>query len=144
MQLLNDVARGFPGTPQALIALQTKLKVETDRNNLHAIDPVTKVDGPAYIATLRTIIEQFPDPPQSSIARNRLAIGFEDLDRWADAATVREEMASRNENPNENYFKLGELYERRLRNRPKAMENYAKVPSESPRYNDAQRRLKAR
>ena len=144
MQLLNDVIRGYPSSTQALIALQTKLKFQTEHDNLRAIDPVTKIDGPAYIATLRTIIEQFPDPPQAPVARNRLALAFEDLDRWADAAAVREEMASRNENPLENYFKLGELYERRLRNRGKAMENYAKVPPTSPRYNDAQRKLKAK
>jgi outer membrane protein assembly factor BamD (BamD/ComL family) len=144
LQLLNDVAHQYPGTPQAQMALQTKLRVESERKNLRAIDPVTKADGPAYIATLRTIIEQFPDQPQAMIARNRLSLAFVDLDRWKDAATVLEEMAAKNENPNETYFRLGEIYERRLNNRPKAMENYGKVPSGSPRYNDAQRKLKAR
>jgi serine/threonine protein kinase/TolA-binding protein len=144
LQLLNDVARDYPGSPQAQSALQTKLRIETDRDNLRAIDPVTKIDGPAYVATLRTIIEQFPDAPQAMIARNRLALAFADLNRWPDAAAVLEEMAAKNENPNETYFRLAEIYERRLKNRPKAMENYAKVPSTSTRYNDAQRRLKGR
>ena len=142
MQLLGEVAREFPGTPQAQIALLQKLRIEQERRQLRAIDPVTKTDGPAFIATLRMIIEQFPDSPQSAIARNRLALAFEDLDRWRDAATVREEMAAKNENPNENYFKLAELYERRLNDRGKAMEWFGKVPSTSPRYQDAQRKLK--
>ena len=144
LQLLGEVAREFPGTPQALIALQRKLQVETERRNLRAIDPVTKTDGPAFIATLRMIIEQFPDAPQSAMARNRLAVAFEDLDRWRDAATVREEMAAKNENPNENYFKLGELFERRdrLNDRARALEWYGRVPSGTPRYAEAQRKLK--
>ena len=144
LQLLNDVAHQYPGSPQAQMALQTKLRVETERKNLRAIDPVTKTEGPAYIATLRTIIEQFPDQPQAMIARNRLALGFAELNRWADAAAVLEQMAEKNENPNETYFRLAEIYERRLNNRDKAMENYAKVPQGSPRYNDAQRKLKER
>ena len=144
LELLTEVARQYPGTPQAQVALQTKLKVESDRRNLRAIDPVTKTEGPAFIATLRMIIEQFPNTPQAMIMRNRLSLAFADLDRWNDAATVLEEMAAKNENPNETYFRLAEIYERRLKNRDKAMENYAKVPQESPRYNDAQRKLKER
>ena len=53
LQLLNDVARDFPGTPQAQLALQNKLRIETERRDLRAIDPVTKQEGPAVIATLR-------------------------------------------------------------------------------------------
>jgi serine/threonine protein kinase/TolA-binding protein len=142
LQLLNDVVREYPGSPQAQAALQTKLRVETERKNIRAIDPVTKTEGPAYIATLRTIIEQFADQPQAMIARNRLSLALADLDRWNDAAAVLEEMGAKNENPNETAFRLAEIYERRLRNRDKAMEWYAKVPSSSPRYNDAQRKLK--
>ena len=126
------------------MALQTKLRVETDRKNLRAVDPVTKTEGPAYIATLRTIIDQFQNTPQAMIARNRLALAFVDLDRWNDAVNVLEEMAAKNENPNETYFRLAEIYERRLKNYDKAMENYAKVPTASQRYNDAQRKLKER
>jgi len=142
LQLLAEVAREFPGTPQALIALQRKLQVETERRNLRAIDPVTKTDGPAFIATLRMVIEQFPDTPNAAIARNRMALAFEDIDRWRDAAAVREEMAAKNENPNENYFRLAELYERRLNDRAKALEWYGKVPPGAPRYAEAQRKLK--
>lgn len=144
MELLNQVVREYPSSPQAQTALLTKLKIERERRNIRAIDPVTKTDGPAFVATLRTIIEQFPDPPQGQIARNQLAMAFEDLDRWADAAAVREEMATRNEMANENLFRLAELYERRLNNRARAMEYYGKVPSTSARYNDAQRKLKAK
>ena len=44
-------------------------------------------------------------------------------------------------NPADVWFRLGEIYERRLKDPEKAHEAYAKVPQGSPRYSDAQRRL---
>ena len=39
------------------------------------------------------------------------------------------------------WFRLGEIYERRLNDPAKAREAYAKVPQASSRYAEAQRRL---
>ena len=141
LQLLNDVVRDFPGTPQAQMALQTKLRIETERKELRAIDPVTRQDGPAIIATLRTIIEQFPDEPQAFAARNRLANMLTQMNRHAEAALALEDLATHGGNPAEIWFRLGELYERRLNEPAKAREAYAKVPPASPRYGEAQKRL---
>jgi TolA-binding protein len=141
LQLLNDVARDFPGTPQAQLALQNKLRIETERRELRAVDPVTKQDGPAVIVTLRQIIEQFPDSPQAMAARNRLATTFSSLDRHAEAAAVLEDIGARGATPPDFWFRLGEIYERRLNDPAKARESYVKVPAGSPRYNDAQRKL---
>jgi len=143
MQLLNEVVAGYPGSAQSLLALQTKMKIETERGNQRAIDPLTKKEGPAIIATLRTAIEQFPDVQQALGWRNRLAVALADADRHREAADVLEELGARNPNaPNDVYFRLGELYERRLKDPGKAKEAYAKVPAGSPRYDDAQRKLK--
>lgn len=142
LQLLVEVARDFPGTPQAQIALQNTLKIEGDRRDLRGVDPVTKLDVPAFVVTLRQVIQQFPDAPQALAARNRLAIAFSEMNRPAEAAAVLEDLAMRGDNPMDVWFRLGELYQRRLKNPAKANEAYAKVPSSSPRYNDAQRKLK--
>ena len=141
LQLLNDVARDFPGTPQAQLALQNKLRIETERRDLRAVDPVSKQDGPAVIVTLRQIVEQFPDTPQAMAARNRLATTFSSLDRHAEAAAVLEDIGARGATAPDFWFRLGEIYERRLNDPAKAREAYAKVPAGSPRYNDAQRKL---
>jgi serine/threonine protein kinase/outer membrane protein assembly factor BamD (BamD/ComL family) len=143
LQLLNEVARDYPGSPQAQLALQTKLRIENDRKDLRAIDPVTKQEGPAVIATLRTIIEQFPDAPQALIARNRLALMLADLNRHKEAADVLEELAAKGGDsiPADLWWRVGEIYERRLNDPAKAKEAYAKVPPGSPRYNDARRKL---
>jgi TolA-binding protein len=143
LQLLNEVARDYPGSPQAQLALQTKLRIEQDRKDLRALDPVTKQEGPAVIATLRTIIEQFPDSPSAIVARNRLALTLADMNRYKDAADVLEELAAKGGDsiPVDLWWRVGEIYERRLNDPAKAKEAYAKVPPGSPRYNDAQRKL---
>jgi len=141
-ELLNEVAREFPGTPQANAALNTKLKIENDRKDLREIDPVLKIEVPAVMVTLRTIIEQFPDAPQSMAARNRLAIMLTGMNRHLDAAQVLEDLGTRfSDNPMDVWFRLGELYERRLNDPVKAKDAYAKVPPGSARYAEAQRRL---
>ncbi|MBY0496694.1 MAG: protein kinase [Cyanobacteria bacterium] len=142
-QLLNDVVRDYPGSPQALLALQAKMAVEADRRDLRAVDPVSKQEGPALVATLRTMIEQFPDAPQSLLARNRLGMMLtQQLNRHQEAVVVLEELAARSGNaPTDLWFRIGEIYERRLNDQAKAREAYAKVPQGSPRYNDAQKKL---
>jgi len=141
-ELLSEVAREFPGTPQAAAALNTKLKLENDRKDLREIDPVLKVEVPSSMVTLRTLIEQFPDAPQSMPARNRLAAMLTDMNRHAQAAQVLEDMGARYPgNPMEVWFRLGEIYERRLNDAAKARQAYAQVPQGSTRYTEAQRRM---
>jgi predicted Zn-dependent protease len=143
LQLLNEVARDYPGSPQAQVALQRKLSIERDRKDLRAIDPVTKQEGPAVVATLRTIIEQFPDAPQTLIFRNQLALTLMQMNRHQEAVDVLEELAAKGGEsvPADLWWRVGEIYERRLNNPAKAKEAYAKVPPGSPRYNDAQRKV---
>jgi TolA-binding protein len=142
-ELMNDVARDYPRTPSAQYALQLKLKLETERKNLREIDPVLKVQVPAVMVTLRQIIEQFPEAPQSMAARNRLALMLEDMDRYQESVAVLEDLALRaGETAPDLWFRIGEMYERRLRNPQKARDSYAKVPQASSRYAEAQRRLK--
>ncbi|MDO8677202.1 MAG: protein kinase [Acidobacteriota bacterium] len=144
-ELLNEVVREFPGTPQAQQALQAKLRIETDRKDFREIDPVLKVEVPSVLVTLRTFITQFPDGTQSMVARNRLAMMLAQMDRHEDAAQLLEELAVKfPDNPMDAWFRVGEIYERRLKNPVKAKEAYAKVPPGTARYNDAQQRLKRR
>ena len=143
LQLLNEVARDYPGSPQAQVALQRKLSIERDRKDLRAIDPVTKQEGPAVVATLRTIIEQFPDAPQTFMFRNQLAQTLVQMNRHQEAVDVLEELAAKGGQsvPADLWWRVGEIYERRLNDPAKAKEAYAKVPPGSPRYNDAQRKV---
>jgi serine/threonine protein kinase/TolA-binding protein len=143
--LWSQVARDYAGTPHAQIALQSKLRMETDRKNLREMDPVMKIQVPAFIVTLRTIIEQFPETPQAQGARVQLARELiEEMDRYADGAVVLEQIVARDPSQGEVWWRLAEIYERRLKNPGKARDAYGKIPSNSPRYAEAQRRLKRR
>jgi hypothetical protein len=74
---------------------------------------------------------------------SRLAAMYADLDQHELAAAAYTNLATRfPSNPYDAWFRVGEIYERRLKDLEKAKEAYAKVPSTSVRYKDAQRKLK--
>jgi serine/threonine protein kinase/tetratricopeptide (TPR) repeat protein len=139
--LYAEVARDHAGSPIAQMALQSKLRLETSKN-LRELDPVMNIQVPAYVLTMRQFIQQFPDTQQSIGMRNRLALELIELDRYQEAADVLEEIGARSENAGEVWWRLGDIYERRLKNAEKARAAYGNVPQISPRYAEAQRRLK--
>jgi hypothetical protein len=102
------------------------------------------VDVPAVVISLRTFTEQFPMHPGSMNALNRLFELYTDLDQHAFAAQALTDLGTRfPKNPFEDaWFRLGELYERRLKDPVRARDAFAKVPPASPKYRDAQRKLK--
>lgn len=141
-ELLNEIAQEYPGTPQAWQALQAKRRFESERRNAREFDPVLKTQLPPVVLTMRQIIEQFPKEPQSMPVYLQLASAYQDLNRHAEAAKVLESLATNfPDNPLDVWFRLGEIYDRRLNDDVKAKEAYAKVPAGSPRYNEAQKRL---
>jgi len=143
--LYGTIARDYPGTPQAKQALLAKRQLEAQRRQLRATDPVLNIEVPALLVTLRTLADQFPGDPETILALNQLASAYDDMDRYQAEADVLERLAAQFPgNPVEVWFKLGELYDRRLKLADKAREAYAKVPSSSPRYRDAQQRLNRR
>jgi serine/threonine protein kinase/TolA-binding protein len=142
--ILTEVARDYARTPHAQIALNARLRIEADRKNLRELDPVLKIEVPASMVTMREIIRQFPDSQQALALRNQLALRLADMDQWAGAAAVLEDMVARGDTPAEVYFRLGDIYDRRLKQPDKARSYYAKVTEGSPRYEEAQRRLKRR
>ena len=77
------------------------------------------------------------------VALNQLALGYEDIDQYQAAVEILEHLAAQfPENPMEVWFRLGELYERRLRNADKARAAYEKVPGRLAALQEAQQRLK--
>ena len=141
----GDVIEAYPRTPEALQALQAKLRIETQRRNLKEKDPVLGIEVPAFVPTLRTMIEQFPTAPQSMVALNRLATTYEDLNQFERSAQAWTDLATRFPNNGNNaWFRAGEIYERRLKDPVRARQAYARVPENSARYRDAQRKLKER
>lgn len=135
-------AAAAPGTDTALRALQARIAIE-ERRKLKERDAAVGKDMPASFATLRTLADQFPASPHGMLALYRLGAGYADNDQWEMAARAWTDLANRYpDNPNDAWWLLGELYERRLRDNTRALAAYAQVPQSSKRYQDAQRKLR--
>ncbi len=141
--LFGEIARDYPRTPQAKQALFARRQYESSRKQLRATDPVLNIEVPAIMVTWRMIADQFPGDPETMLALNSLAAAYADMNRYQSAAEVWEHMARQfPPNPMEVWWTLGDLYDRRLKDPARAREAWAKVPPESPRYRDAQQRLR--
>jgi tetratricopeptide (TPR) repeat protein len=131
----------YPRTPQALQALQLKLRLDGGRRP-REMDPVLGVQVPAVVPTLRTLTEQFPTSPIAMGTFARLAEAYEDLGQYARAAQAYVDLATNfPNNPHDAWYHAGEIYERRFKDTERARDAYSKVPAGSSRYRDAQRKL---
>lgn len=140
--ILSDISTSHPKTPQSLAALQMKLKLEQGRGP-REMDPVLGVEVPRALPTLRTLTEQFPTSPFAMIALNRLAEIYADIGDFSRAAQTYKDLAtSFPTNPNDAWFRAGEIDERRQKDVAQARDAYARVPEGTARYKDAQRRIK--
>jgi serine/threonine protein kinase/outer membrane protein assembly factor BamD (BamD/ComL family) len=138
----NEIVRDHPGTTQAMQALQLKIRFESDRRQLRELDPTIGVEVPAVVNSLRTLIEQFPNSAAAMDALQRLAQMYVDVNQYERAAQALTALATRFPNAADVWFRVGELYERRLKDRVRAREAYAKVPPGAPHYRQAQERLR--
>ena len=142
--LLDEVIASYPRSPQSFQALQIKMRM-IGEGRQRSFDPVLNMQVPAMLPPLRTLTEQFPTHPSAMIAYNRLAGFYSDLEQWARAAQALVDLGNNfPDNPYDSWFRAGELLERRVKDRARARDAYAKVPEKSPRYRDAQRKLKDR
>ena len=126
-EMLNEVVRDHPKTPQAMMALQQKIRMESGRGarQLREKDPVLGIDVPVVLTSLRTFTEQFPMHPGSMNALNRLSEMYLDLNQPAFAAQALIDLGTRfPNNPFDSWFLLGELYERRMKDPARAKEAY--------------------
>ena len=143
-EIFGRAAAAAPGTPTALRALQAKIGIE-DRRRMKVREVAAGKEVPVSLATLRLLADQFPSAPHGMLALFRLGSGYADADQWELAARAWTDLATRYPaNPNDAWWLLGELYERRLRDDQRAKAAYAQVPATSKRYQDAQRKLTRR
>jgi TolA-binding protein len=139
--ILANVIRTYPRTPQAFQALQLKIRIDGERRQ-RELDPVLNIQVPAVVPTLRELTEQFPTTAGTQSAFLRLADAYQDLRQYERAAQALSTLATNfPTNAGEAWFRAGEIYEERLKDPTRAREAYEKVPSGSPRHRDAQRKL---
>ena len=140
--LYGEVADQFPKSGRAPLALSRKATLE-DKAKLRTLDPDLQTSVPASLVTYRTLVGAYPSSPQAESAYEKLAERYEDVRQFALAAEALEQLATRFPmNRRDAAWRAGELYEDKFKDPARARAAYALVPASSPRYRDAQKKLR--
>ena len=87
-------------------------------------------------------MEHYPEAPESEGALWNLANGYEDLRRYEYAAQTFAVLGTRfPRTGHDAWWRAAELYDRRLRDKEAAKNAYARVPTTSRNYKEAQKRI---
>jgi len=141
-ETLTAVARDYPETIWGPRALSARADIER-RENIKEQDAASGGEVPAALLTWRDLVERYPSAAESQHALWNLANAYEDLRRYDFAAQTFTVLATRfPETRYDAWWKAAELYDRRLRDREAARDAYARVPSSSRNYREAQRKIK--
>ena len=140
-KLYADCAANYPTSPWSARALAAKAEIERDQR-ASVRDPELGANVPAALPTYRDLTGRFPTEPAAEKAWWELGQMYEDLKRWDLAAKAYEELALHFPKTRfDAWFQAAEIYDRRLKDGVKAKSAYALVPTTSPRYKEAQKRV---
>jgi len=137
--VLADVPVKFPDSPWAPRALAAKALLET-RERVKETDP-TFGNVPAQFVTNQQIAQKYPTSAEAELALWSVGEEYENRKRYDLAAKAYSDLATHfPETRYDAWWRAAEVYEKRLKNRAAAQAAYAKVPSSSRYFKDAQRR----
>jgi TolA-binding protein len=138
-ELYTDVAEQYPKSEWAPRALLARAELE-ERTRARVMDSSLAINVPTALVTYRTLADRYPS--QSEDALWKMSEILEDLDRYPQQARALTDLVTRfPQTKYEGYWKLGEVRERRLQDRPGAIDAYSKVPASSSKYRNAQRKV---
>jgi TolA-binding protein len=141
LDLLSQVIASRPGAALTAQALARKASVE-QRLRTRVMDPVLATSVPAALISYRTLVQSYPKAAGAESAYVELADMYEDLRRYELAAQTLDALAANfPQTARDASWRAGELYEKRLKNMTAARSSYARVPPQSSRYRDAQKKL---
>lgn len=137
-QLFTRVAEEYSKSDWAPRALLARAQIE-ERTRDRVLDP-SMGSVPMALQTYRTIAERYP--AQSEEPLWKMSEIFEDLDRYPLQAQALLDLVTRfPQTKFDAYWKLGEVRERRLQDKPGALDAYSKVPPSSPKYRNAEKKV---
>ena len=138
--LLEDLVSQYPSSEWALRGLMFKAELE-DRMDMEERD-ATLGTIPASVRSHRTIVERFGSTPAAEEALWRMAGTFERLGKVDVAVKTLTELSTKApQTIRPVWFRLGDLYETKLKDSARARDAYGKVPKTSPDFAEAQRRI---
>ncbi len=140
-KLYADCAANYPTSPWSARALAAKADIEREQRAT-VRDAALGATVPAALATYRDLTGRFPAEPAAEKAWWELGQMYEDLKRWDLAAKAYEELGLHFPKTRfDAWFQAAEIYDRRLKDAAKAKSTYAMVPTTSPRYKEAQKKV---
>jgi TolA-binding protein len=140
-RIYTDVVAKYPSSPWAPRALLARGGLE-ERRRLWQGDAILSTSVPMALITYRDLASRYPRAPEREHALWRLAQLQMDIRRYDLAAESLRDLGARYSSSRyEAWFTAAELYEKRLNDPFRARSAYAQVPSTSPKYAEAQKRL---
>jgi TolA-binding protein len=141
-QLLSQLVADYPQSPWAPRALMARGEIE-ERQRAYQRDDELATSVPSALVSYRQLVTQYAGAPGEQTALWNLARAYADIKRYELAAATFADLARRfPETQYDAWFAAAELYEKRLNDPASARDAYGRVPSSSPRYRDAQKRLR--
>ena len=144
LRIYTDIATRFQSTPWAAQALMARGRLE-EQQRLRQRDPASGASVPSALITYRDLVGMHPKSVEREHALWRLSqlyIGLKTYDLAA--ASLRDLAEHHPASGYDAWFAAAEIYDKRLSEDVQARAAYAQVPSTSPRYADAQKRLARR
>ncbi len=139
-RLFGQVANDYPDGQWAVPALKAKAAIE-ERSKLKERDPILLQTVPAQLMTYRQLVEKHPSDPSAEVAFWKLGEMYEDVERFDLAASAFSGLGTNfPQTSYDAWFRAGELYDRKIKDRAAARSAYARVPRGSRNYDEAQKR----
>jgi TolA-binding protein len=142
-KIFSDVADKYPATVWAARALGARGDVE-DQQELYQRDEVLATSVPSALVTYRQVATGFGGRERED-ALWKLGRVYTRTKRYELAARTFTELAEGYpDSAYDAWFAAAEIYDKRLEDVERARAAYSRVPSSSPRFTDAQKRLAKR
>ena len=142
LRLFTEIDTAYTGSPFAARALVEKAKLE-ERARTRVVDAQLGTSVPTALLSYRRLVEQYPGDEEAESALDKMATMYEDLKRYELAADTLHTLAVRYPtNARNAAWRAGEMFEKRLKDATRAQASYTLVQPGTPRYNDAQKKLR--
>lgn len=141
-ELLIQVVTNYPQSSWAPRALMTRADLE-ERQRFYQRDAELAAAVPAALVTYRQVATQYAGVAVAETALWKLGRAYVEIKRYDLAAKTFADLAVRYPDTKfDAWFAAAEQYDKRLNDDANARAAYARVPSSSPRFRDAQKRLR--
>ena len=138
--IYGELANDHPESSWAPLALVEKAAIERD-NKIRETDSSLGTRVPAALTTYRTLVDRYPRNDSSGKAFWTLGDMYKDLKLYELAADAYTRLGENFPGTHlEAWWKVGQISEKRLKDKTRAKEAYQRVPEGSRRYKDAQQK----